>query len=90
MRVINAGVLVKLLIQSSILENAINMEAKHIAKNIKLDNRIKSLAKAPASIAVKDHKGNVRTCHPSPLIKPSKRAFEKVSKALEVKIWKIL
>ena len=38
------------------LENAINMEAKHIAENIKLDDRIKSLAQTPAFITLKDHK----------------------------------
>ena len=32
------------------MEHAINMEAKHIAKNIKLDDRIENLAKTPAFI----------------------------------------
>ena len=30
------------------LENAVNMEAKHIAENIKLDDRIESLIHTPA------------------------------------------
>ena len=38
------------------LENAINMEAKHIAENIKLDDCIESLAHTPAFITLKDHK----------------------------------
>ena len=36
--------------QQTVLEHAINMEAKHIAKNIKLDDRIKNLAKTSAFI----------------------------------------
>ena len=35
------------------LEHALNMEAKHIAENIKPDDRIESLAKAPAFITLK-------------------------------------
>ena len=38
------------------LEHAINMEAKHITKNIKPDDRIESLAKKPAFITLKDQK----------------------------------
>ena len=36
------------------LENAVNMEAKHIAKNIKLDDHIESLAKTPTFFTLKD------------------------------------
>ena len=46
------------------LGHAINMEAKHIAKNIKLDDRIETLAKATAFINLKDHKENFRSSHP--------------------------
>ena len=35
------------------LEHAINMEAKHIAENIKSDDRIESLAKTRAFITLK-------------------------------------
>ena len=56
------------------------MEAKHIAKNIKLDDWIKSLAKTPAFI--KDHKENFRSSHPCHLINPSKSGLGKVSKAI--------
>ena len=42
------------------LENAINMEAKHIAENIKLDDRTESLAQTPAFITLKDHKENFK------------------------------
>ena len=64
------------------LEHAINMEAKHIAKNIKLDDRIESLAKTPAFITLKDHKENFRPSHPCRLINPSKSELEKVSKTI--------
>ena len=42
------------------LEHAINMEAKHIAKNVKLDCQIEILAKTPAFITLKYHKENFR------------------------------
>ena len=57
------------------------MEAKHIAKNIKLDDLIKSLAKAPAFITHK-HKENFRSSHPCCLINPSKSKLGKVSKVI--------
>ena len=64
------------------LEHAINMEAKHIAKNIKLDDRIKNLAKTSAFITSKDHKENFRFSHPCRLINPWKSELGKVSTAL--------
>ena len=64
------------------LENAINMEAKHIAENIKLDDRIESLAHTPAFITLKDHKENFRISHPCRLINPSKSELGKVSKVI--------
>ena len=64
------------------LEHARNMEAEHIAKNIKLDDRIKSLVKTPAFITIKDHKQNFRCSHPYHLINPSKSELGKVSKAI--------
>ena len=63
-------------------ENAINMEAKHIAKNIKLDDCIESLAQTPAFVTLKDHKGNLRTSHPCWLINPSKSELGRVSKVI--------
>ena len=38
------------------LENSINMDAKHVPKNIKLDDRIESFAQAPVFITLKDHR----------------------------------
>ena len=67
------------------LEHAINMEAKHIAKNIKLEDLIKSLAKAPAFITLK-HKENFRSSHPCCLINPSKSKLGKVSKVILEKV----
>ena len=69
-----------------LLEHAINMKAKHIAKGIKLDDRIKSLAKTPAFITLKDHKENFRSSHPCPLINPSKSELRKVSKSILEKV----
>ena len=62
------------------LEKAINMEAKSIAKNINLDDRIDSLAKNPEFITLKDHKPNFRSSLPRRLINPSKNELGKVSK----------
>ena len=64
------------------LENAINMEAKHIAENIKLDDHIESLAQTPATITLKDHEENFRTSHPCPLINASKSELGKVRKVI--------
>ena len=40
------------------LEKSINLEAKSIATNLKLSDRIEKLAEAPAYITLKDHKEN--------------------------------
>ena len=72
------------------LEHKINMAAKHIAKNIKLDDWIKSLGKTPAFITLTDHKENFRSSHPCRLINPSKSELEKVSKAIVEKVNTIL
>ena len=62
------------------LENAINMEAKHIAKNMNLNDLIESLPQISASITLKNFKENFRTSHPCYLIDPSKSELGKVSK----------
>ena len=62
------------------------MEAKHIAKNIKLDDRIESLAKMPAFITLKDHKENFRCSRPCRVMRPSKSKLGKVSKAILEKV----
>ena len=74
--------------------NAINMEAKSTAKNIKLDDRIESLAQTTAFITLKNHKENFRTSHPCRLINPSKSELGKVMKVkfgkCELKLGKVL
>ena len=72
------------------LEYAINMEAKHIAKNIKLDDQIESLTKIPTFIILKDYKENFRSSHPCRLINPSKSELGKVSKTILKKVNTIL
>ena len=62
------------------LENAINMEAKHIAKNMNLNDLIQSLPQISASITLKNYKENFRMSHPCYLIDSSKRELGKVSK----------
>ena len=64
------------------LENAIDMGAKHIAENSKLDDRIESLAHTPALRTLKDHKENFKINHPCCLINPSKSELGKVSKVI--------
>ena len=56
------------------------MDAKHIAINIKLDDRIESLAQTPAFITLKGHQESFRTSHPCRLINPSKASWVKVAK----------
>lgn len=72
------------------LEKAINLEAKQIAKTIKLDDRIECLAKNPAFVTLKDHKSNFRSSTPCRLINPCKSELGKVSKAIVEKINKSL
>ena len=43
------------------LQKSINLEAKSIATNLKLSDRIEKLAEAPAYITLKDHKENFRS-----------------------------
>ena len=72
------------------LENAINMEAKHIAENIKLGDRIESLAHTPVFITLKDHKENFRIIHPCRLTNPSKSELGKVSRVISENVNKNL
>ena len=62
------------------LENAINMEGKHIAKNMNLNNLIESLPQISPGITLKNYKENFRTSHPCYLIDPLKSELGKVSK----------
>ena len=64
------------------LNNSINLEAKSIATNMKIADRVECLAKKPAYITLKDHKENFRSKPTCRLINPSKNELGKVSKQI--------
>ena len=68
------------------LEEALNLEAKQIAKKLELDDRIECLAKTPAFITLKDYKDNFHSSHPCCLLNPCKSELRKVSKIILEKI----
>ena len=72
------------------LEEAIKLEAKEIAKGIKLDDKIECTAKNPAFITLKDHKTNFRTSTPCRLLNPCKSELGKISKLILEKVNKYL
>ena len=72
------------------LENAINFEAKQIAKSIKLDDTIECTVKYPAFITLKDHKTNFRTSTPCRLLNPCKSELPRISKMILEKANKYL
>ena len=73
-----------------ILQRSINLEAKHIAKKIKLSERIDKLAETPTYVALKDHKDKFRPSPSCPLINPSKSEIGKLSKIILENISKSL
>ena len=52
------------------IETAINLEAKYIATNSNLSDKIERLAQTPAYIFLKDHKENFRSNPSCRLINP--------------------
>ena len=68
------------------LEKSINLEAKHIATNLKLDDRIERLARTPAYITLKHHKENFHVNTPCRFINQCKSEIGKISKQLLEKI----
>jgi len=64
------------------LYNQINGEAKSIASNLGLDNRIESLAKSEAFITLKDHTENFHSKPTCRLINPAKSKIGKISKSI--------
>ena len=72
------------------LEKAINLEAKEIAKNINLDDRIECIAKNNAFVTLKDHKQNFRSAIPCRLINPCKSELGKIIKIMLENINKTL
>ena len=63
-------------------EKQINTQAKAIAENLKLDNRIETLARKNAFISLKDHKDNFHNNPTCRLINPSKSEIGKLSKQI--------
>ena len=64
------------------LYGEINREAKKISKDLDLDDRMDTLAKAQAFVTLKDHKDNFVSKLPCRLINPAKSELGKVSKKI--------
>ena len=67
---------------TQVTTSTIELEAKTIAKKLRLDDRINTAAKREAFITLKDHKPNFAnnpTCH---LINPEKAGIGQISKHL--------
>jgi hypothetical protein len=64
------------------LEKDINMEDKNIASELKLDDRIDTIAKTEAFITLKDHKPSFRNKPTCRLINPTKSEIGKISKKI--------
>ena len=62
--------------------NDINREAKVLAKHLKLDDRMESLARSEAFLTLKDHKENFENHLPCRLINPATSEMGRVSKKL--------
>ena len=62
------------------LVKAISLEAKEIARNLNLDNRIECIAKNNAFVTLKDRKQNFRSATPCRLINPCKSELGKIRK----------
>ena len=60
----------------------INLEAKHIATKLKLEDRIEQMAKKPAFVTLKDHKDNFINNPQCRLINPAKSEIGKISKKI--------
>ena len=64
------------------VETAINLEAKCIATNLNLSDKIERLAQAPAYITLKDRKENFRSNLSCRLINSSKTKLGRISKII--------
>ena len=62
--------------------NQINQEARNIASNIQLEDRIETIAKKQAFISIKDHKENFPNHVQCRLINPAKSEMGIISKAI--------
>ena len=72
------------------MEQAINLEAKQIAKGTKIDDKIECIAKNSAFIVLKDHKTNLRTSTPCWSLNPCTSELGKISKMILEKANKYL
>ena len=68
------------------VKHQINKEAKHIAQNLQLDDRIESFSEKNAFITLKDHKENFHLRPKCRLINPAKSEIGKISKQLLTRI----
>ena len=64
------------------LLDEINQELKTIASDLHVNDRIETMARKPAFIPLKDHKGNLENNTKCRLINPAKSNLSKVSKAI--------
>ena len=62
------------------IKRKIDLEAKSIAKNLKLDDRIECLAERNAFLTLKDHKENLATSPKCRLLNPAKSEIGTISK----------
>ena len=62
------------------------MEAKSTSTQLKISDRVKHIARIPASVTLKDHKDNFRSNPMCRLINPSKNELRKVSEQLVEKM----
>ena len=67
---------------SRLLFSCVNREAKELARNLKLDDRMESLAMSEACLTLKDHKNNFNGHLLCCLINPVKSEMGRVSKKL--------
>ena len=64
------------------MEDAINLEAKQIVKDTKLDDKIECTTKNPTFPTLKDHKTNFRTSSSCRLLIPCKSELAKIRKLI--------
>ena len=60
--------------------NEINKEAREIAQNLEIDDRVETMAKKQCYITIKDHKANFKDNTKCRLINPAKSQIGKISK----------
>ena len=62
--------------------NSINLEVKHIAKKLEIEDRVECIAIKPAYITIKDHKENFSINPKCRLTNPAKSEHGKVAKII--------